>query len=126
MANAYVIAYVGGMFKIRAMDTGAILHIYFVAHFYVMHIATHNCIEPKTALVAGGNVTNDGGVRCDKTIGAELGRKSFYGKNDGHYNGKVELKIKVQRNNIVAWKLNYGNQQRYNVFQCLFHFFILF
>jgi hypothetical protein len=66
------------------MNAGAILHIHFVAHFNVMYIAANDRVEPKTALVAGHHIAHDGSIGSDKAIGAEMGRNTFYGKNDGH------------------------------------------
>jgi len=49
-----------------------------------MHITAHHRVKPKTALVAGDYVAYNGGVGRYKTIGAKLGRNTFYGKNNRH------------------------------------------
>jgi hypothetical protein len=84
MADADIITNIGGVFQVSTMDAGAILYVYLVAKFDVMHIAAHNGIEPKTALVAGGYIANYSGIGGDKAICAELRGFSFYGEDDGH------------------------------------------
>jgi len=73
MADAYIVANIGCVFLVRAMNTGTILHIHFVAHSYIVHIATDNGVEPDAALVAHLNITGNGGIGSDETIGPEGG-----------------------------------------------------
>src|SRR5690606_41993005 len=55
-------------FLISAVDHGAILYIYLVAHFDEVHITANHGIEPDTALVAHGDLAHNGGVLGNKAI----------------------------------------------------------
>ena len=68
MANGYIIANSSAVFLIRAMDAGAILHIYFIAQFNKVHITPYHGIEPKTAVITCHYVANNRGIGCNEII----------------------------------------------------------
>src|SRR5215218_10186627 len=73
MPNAYIVANVGCVLLVCAMDTGAILHIHLIAHFYVVHIAANNGIEPDATLITHLHIAGNGSVRSNETVGTEGG-----------------------------------------------------
>jgi hypothetical protein len=80
VSDAHIISDNGlGFFK-SAMDHGAILHIYLVAHADAVHIAPYHGIEPHTAVVAHDNITYNGGIGSYKTIGAHDRADTIYRK----------------------------------------------
>jgi hypothetical protein len=54
------------------MKDSAVLHIYFIAHFNIMYIASKNGIEPDGTFIAHGYLSNDGSVGCYETIFTKL------------------------------------------------------
>jgi hypothetical protein len=50
MPNRYVVAYIGWGGLVSGMYNGTVLHIDFIAHFYVIDIASNYGIKPNTAL----------------------------------------------------------------------------
>jgi hypothetical protein len=68
MPNRYIVANGSGVLLVSAMNDGAVLHIYAVAHFYKVYITSYNGIKPKTAFFSCGYITNDGSVGCNKAV----------------------------------------------------------
>jgi hypothetical protein len=66
------------------MNTGAVLDIHLIADINKINITPYHCVEPKTAVVAGSYITNDGGIRSNEIVVAELWVFVFYGKYNWH------------------------------------------
>ena len=73
MADGHIAADYRGIFLVGTMNNGAILHIYFIAHFDRVYIAPDHGIEPDTAIITHGYITYNRGIGCYKTIFTELG-----------------------------------------------------
>ena len=54
------------------MYAGTILYIYFITYLNEIDISSYNSVEPEAAIIAGYYITNDGGIRRNKTIAAKL------------------------------------------------------
>jgi len=93
----HIIANNGWMFLIRTMDTGTILHIYFIAHFYVVYIAPYHCVEPNTALVAHDYIAHNSGVWCNKCVVSKMGVLS---KHRQYYRHKKDCGIEGRKSVI--------------------------
>jgi hypothetical protein len=85
MAYGHIIADGGSVFLVSAVDTGPVLHIYFVPDADKIHIATHNGVKPETAIVTGNHIAHNGGIGGNEIVVAKLGEFFFYGKYDGHW-----------------------------------------
>jgi hypothetical protein len=73
------------------MDACTILHVHFVAHFYVMNITTNHCIEPYGTLLSHSHVSHNAGIGRYKTICTELWCMTIYRKNDGLLHNKKNI-----------------------------------
>jgi hypothetical protein len=80
VADGNIIADLGWVFLVSAMDHCAILYVYFVAHFYIMNITTNHGVEPDAAFIAHYYISNNGCIGCYKTILAKLGCLSRTGR----------------------------------------------
>jgi hypothetical protein len=58
---------------VGAVDYGAVLYIYAVAHFYKVYITSYYGIKPKTAFFSSGYIANDGSVGCNKAVFSKTG-----------------------------------------------------
>jgi hypothetical protein len=68
MTNRHIVANSSRVLLVSAMNDGAVLHIYAVAHFNKMYVTSYNGIKPKTAFFSCGYITNDGSVGCNKAV----------------------------------------------------------
>jgi len=84
MSNRHIVANGCPVFLVGAVNTGAVLHIHFITHFYKIHIPADHSIEPGTATVTHDYIANDGGVGGDEAIVTKLGVFVFDGENKGH------------------------------------------
>jgi len=59
------------------MDDCTILNVNIIPDSDIMYIAPYNGIKPNTAFIAYNNISNNGRIFGNKTIGADLGKKTF-------------------------------------------------
>ena len=64
MPDRNIVANIGGVFLVGTMNNCAILHIYPVTHFYIMHITPYHSIKPETAFITGGTGILGGEIAC--------------------------------------------------------------
>jgi hypothetical protein len=68
----------------RAMNTGAVLDVYFVPDPDEIDIASYNRVEPDTAIIAHDHISDDRRVWSYECVAPKLGLLVFYRKYDGH------------------------------------------
>ncbi len=81
MAYRHVVTNDQRVFLVSAVKHGIVLHIYLIAHCYIMNIAADYGIVPNTAVFSHGNIANDSCGFCQKCIIAylwALTQKFFY------------------------------------------------
>jgi hypothetical protein len=71
--NRYIVANGGGVLLVSAVYDCAVLHVYAVAHFNKMHIASYHGVKPKTTFFTCANITNNGCVGCYKAVFSKTG-----------------------------------------------------
>src|SRR4051794_27776290 len=72
MTYRNITADIGWVFLVCTMNYSSILYIYFIAHFYIMHIPTHNGIKPNAAILSHYYIAYNSSIRSHKTIIAKL------------------------------------------------------
>ena len=60
------------------MEDAAVLYVHTVTDMNPVHITTHNCVEPNTALTAHDHITNDGRVLCQIAVFTYLRSESSH------------------------------------------------
>jgi acetylornithine/N-succinyldiaminopimelate aminotransferase len=67
------------------MDTGAILDVYSIPDPDKIYIASYHCIEPDATIISHDNITDNGSIRSNKAVFAELRMFFLNWKNYRHF-----------------------------------------
>ncbi len=81
VTDADVVADRGTALLVGTMEDGPVLYVDFVTDSDKVYIAAHHSLKPYGALVAHGDVADDGGVFSEEAVGAKLGGE-FATRND--------------------------------------------
>ena len=73
MSDSHHIAYMRRTSVVSDVDAGTVLHVSAVAYSDWCYVATHDGIEPNTALVTHRDITDDGCILTEITVLAPLG-----------------------------------------------------
>ena len=71
--NRHIVPNGSGVLLVGAVYDCSVLHVYAVAHFNKMHIASYHGIKPKTTFFSSAHITNDGCVRRYKAVFSKTG-----------------------------------------------------
>jgi hypothetical protein len=84
VADAHLITNDGAGLLVCTVDHGPVLDIDHISDAYRIDIAPDDRVEPYTAVISKDYVSNNGGVRGDIAVFAELRRNAFYGQDNWH------------------------------------------
>ena len=97
VAHCHVVADDDGRLAIERVQAGAVLDVYAVADFDVMHVAAQDGVEPHRAVVAHGDVADDGRPFGEVAVLAELRGKVVEFLDDCHVLIVFPFESKVMR-----------------------------
>src|SRR5687767_4457237 len=60
--DRYIIADVSRDFLVGTVNDGPVLYVHLVSYFNIVYIASHNSVEPDTAVVAHHHIAHYGGI----------------------------------------------------------------